>query len=91
MWDIFGQFHRNYVVEPTSDYIVDKIGDVASGVGHSVWDWFVQAIPDIAGYGTMASGIFIVLGSMVGRGGILKPLAYLAGGLIVAVCVLEAA
>lgn len=91
MRDFFGEFHRKYIVEPTGERVGDKFVDLATDIGRNVWEWFVHSIPDLAGYGTMAAGGAIILGSMVGRGGLMKPLAYLAGGLIVAVCILEVA
>jgi len=75
----------------TTRPIVESIKAMFANTGRDVWHWFVESIPDLAGYGTMAAGGFIILGSMVGRGGIAKPLAKLAAGLIVAVCILEAA
>lgn len=62
-----------------------------AGLGMKVWDWFVHSIPDFAGYGTMAVGGYIILASLFGRGSIMKPVGLLAGGLILAVCILEVA
>lgn len=56
--------------------------------GTDLWVWFVEVLPDIAGYGVMACGAFIILGSMISDKGMMKPLACLAGGLILSVCIL---
>lgn len=53
-----------------------------------LWDLFVTYLPDIMGYGAVLAGITIILGAMVGRGGMIKPLAIYAAGLILALCIL---
>ncbi|MBO0602764.1 hypothetical protein I2483_13935 [Sporosarcina sp. E16_3] len=90
MDDFLGGLHRKYIVEPSMDYFVEKAENSLSSIGHSVWEWFVQSLPDLAGYGTMVTGVCVILSTMAGRG-MVRPLGFLAGGLIVAVCVLEAA
>lgn len=52
------------------------------------WDWFIMHLPDIMGYFTVAAGVSIVLGAMIGRGGMMKPLAIYAGLLIMAFLIL---
>ncbi|PEA83783.1 hypothetical protein CON99_09440 [Bacillus pseudomycoides] len=79
-----------------SDSIVDKeiewlfkpIGEFIVTSLHHLGDWFIANLPDIMGYSTMAAAAFIIIGSMTGRGGMMKPLGWLVGGLIAAVCIL---
>lgn len=50
--------------------------------------WFVGNLPDIMGYGAILAGVCIVLGGMIGKGGMIKPLSIYAGLLIIALCIL---
>jgi Peptidase family M23 len=52
------------------------------------WNWFVVNLPDIMGYGAIAAGVFVILGSMAGKGGMIKPLGIYVGALILALCIL---
>lgn len=52
------------------------------------WEWFVSILPDIAGYGILTASAFMMISPLVSRGGLLKPLSYLAAGLTVTVCIL---
>ena len=45
-------------------------------------------LPDIMGYGALLTAACIIIGAMVRKGGMMKPLAYFAGALIIAVCIL---
>lgn len=64
--------------------LLGLLGELFTDLGR----WFIVNLPDIMGYTTIGAGIFIVLGAMVGKGGIMKPLAYWFGALILAVCIL---
>lgn len=87
MWEHFAK--------PTVESVKDSIyADIRGGLaelGVKAWDWFVHIIPDIAGYGTLVAGGMIMIGSLIGEGATFKPAGYLAAGLIVSVCILEAA
>lgn len=74
--------------EQGNKYVMEPIGNFFKNVAMGTWNWFVEALPDIMGYGALATGAIIVLSSMTGNGGIIKPIAYYAGGLIVALCIL---
>lgn len=93
-WDWFNEgvadFERKHIIEPGNEFFKENIRTFLAETGRTVWDWFLQTIPDLVGYGTIAAGALVMLGSMVGRGGLLKPLGYLAGGVVLAVCILEA-
>ncbi|CAM4187304.1 M23 family metallopeptidase [Paenibacillus alkaliterrae] len=82
-----------------SDGVVGKEREVVQTVSNPVWawikaqmidlgHWFVANLPDIMGYGAILAAVCIILGSMAGKGGILKPLAIYAGLLILALCIL---
>lgn len=82
-----------------SNWIVGKEGHAANVASHplqqaaihaglSCWHWFITYLPDLLGYGAIATGIFIILGSMFGKGGMIKPLAIFAGALIIGICIL---
>jgi Peptidase family M23 len=62
-------------------------GHVSDGLTY-LWDQFIFYLPDIIGYTTVGAGTFIILGSMIGRGGMLKPLAFWSGIVIAAICIL---
>lgn len=73
-----------------SEWLVDKqielmlkpLGLLIQGLASSIWHWFIANLPDIMGYTTMVAAIFIVLSSMVGKGGFMKPLAWYSAALI---------
>lgn len=92
MWDWLNdktkQIEKEYIIEPVNNYFLDKVGEFVVETSKDAWTWFVDALPDIAGFGVYAAGAFIMISPLVTRGGMLKPLAYLAGGLIVTVCIL---
>lgn len=63
-------------------------GEWAKETVIDLWDWFVGVLPEIAGYGVLATGAFVMISPLVTRGGIGKPLGILAAGLAVTVCIL---
>jgi murein DD-endopeptidase MepM/ murein hydrolase activator NlpD len=81
------------------DKFIQKESGVIETVSNPVWawtkgqlidfgHWFVTNLPDLMGYGAIMAGVFIILGSMVGKGGMMKPLSIYAGALIVSFLVL---
>ncbi|MGE6488483.1 hypothetical protein [Paenisporosarcina sp. NPDC076898] len=74
--------------EQGDKFIMQPVGEFFKNVASGAWNWFVEVLPDVMGYGALLAAGAIVLGSMVGSGGMMKPLAIYAGGLIVAVCIL---
>ena len=85
--------YDRWVIEKEHELIYrplgEKIGDAFKEIGMMAWDWFVDVLPSIVGYGAVATGAFVILSSMAGRG-MMKPLGIFAGVTIVAVCILEA-
>ena len=80
MWEWFGK--------PTYESVKADIAEV----GLNLWDdWFIQMIPDLAGYGTLLAGGWMMIGSMFSDGAIGKALGLLSAGLIVSVCILGVA
>lgn len=74
------------------EWAIDKI--VSSTINFlgqfikGLWDWFILNLPDIMGYLTIAAGVGIIIGSMFGQGGMMRPLAVYAAALILAFCIL---
>jgi hypothetical protein len=68
------------VTEVVSHPVLSFIGHQLADFGH----WLVSNMPEIMGYGTVLAGACIVLGSMIGKGGMMKPLVVYAMALIVA-------
>lgn len=87
MWEHFGKS----TVDSVKADIYASIKSGLTELGVKAWDWFLHIIPDLAGYGTLVAGGWIMVGAMIGDGATFKPAGYLAAGLIVGVCVLEAA
>ncbi|WP_082197385.1 M23 family metallopeptidase [Rossellomorea vietnamensis] len=71
-----------------SNWFLEWINGHAEHMMSDVWTWFIHALPDIIGYTTIGAGIFIILGSMIGKGGMIKPLAFWSGLVIAAICIL---
>lgn len=70
------------------EFILKPIGNFFKDLGVVSWQWFVENLPDIMGYGGLVAGGAIIIGAMVGKGGMIKPLAIYAGGLIAATLIL---
>jgi|SRR5690625_252930 len=68
--------------------LMKPIGSWVKGGLQDLWAWFIDVLPEIAGYGVMATGAFIMIAPLVSRGGLMKPLSFMVGGLIVTVCIL---
>ena len=83
MWDNFSR--------PAKESVKEGIADGFKGLFKDMGEIAIQMIPDFMGYATIFCGAFIILGAMVSKKAMFRPAGILAGGLIVAVCVLEAA
>jgi murein DD-endopeptidase MepM/ murein hydrolase activator NlpD len=70
------------------EFILKPLGNLFKDIGTGLWSWFIANLPDIMGYGTILAGAIIILSAMAGKGGIIKPLAWYAGAMIIAVCIL---
>lgn len=92
MWDWvndgISNWEQKHIIEPGNEFLLSKVGTFLADLGKDVWHWFIDVLPDIAGYGTFAAGAFIMIAPIAGRGGMLKPLAILAGGLTLSLCIL---
>lgn len=69
------------IFKPIANFITDRLMDM--------WHWFVANIPEIMGYGTLMAAAFIIIGAMIGKGGMIKPLSIYAAGLIAAILIRE--
>lgn len=49
--------------------------------------WIINILPDIVGYATLATGVFIMLSTIAGKG-MLKPLGIYCSLLIFSICML---
>ncbi|MEK4418973.1 hypothetical protein [Bacillus sp. FSL K6-0268] len=85
--DIINDFSDS-IVETEIEFILKPIGHFFKESGLLIWDWFVMNLPDIMGYGALLTAACIIIGAMIRKGGMMKPLAYFAGALIIAVCIL---
>lgn len=72
---------KHWVMNPIKQSVGGWLKDTAIDLGH----WIFNNIPDIMGYGALLAAVCIILGSMIGKGGMIKPLAVYAGTLIIAV------
>lgn len=92
MWesinDKIEEFEQKHIIDPSNEFLLNKLGTSLVELGKDIWHWFVEVLPDVAGYGTIAAGVFIMVSPMANRGGMMKPLGFLAGGLIMSVCIL---
>lgn len=78
----------NKVIGAENELLVGPAIKMFKDLGAAFWGWFVLHLPDIVGYGAIAAGIGMVLGSMVGKGGMMKPFALFVGLFILAACIL---
>lgn len=86
-WDTINGF-SDKVIGGENKIIVGPILRWIHDLSGAFWGWFVLHLPDIVGYGAIAAGIGMILGSMVGKGGMMKPFALFAALFILAVCIL---
>jgi len=73
-----------WIINNERAFLLDGVKKISTGV----WNYFLEILPDLMGYGTLVAGGAIIIGSMVGRGGLMKPLGFFAGSLIVATVIL---
>lgn len=86
-----------WVFEQDENPLYERIGasaldNIITGVKYlatTIWDWFIPVLPDLVGYGAVATGALVIVSTMAGRG-VVKPLGYFGGIAVVAVCILEA-
>lgn len=79
------------IVSKEMEIIFKPIGvfltECMSGLGH----WILANLPDLMGYTTIAAGVLIILGGMLGKANVTKTLGWYFGSFIVAVCILGGA
>ena len=80
---------KEYIYKPLGEKLLTNLGTGLKNIGVDIWNWFVPLIPDVIGYGAVATGVLVILSTLAGRGAI-KPLGYFGGITVLAVCVLEA-
>jgi murein DD-endopeptidase MepM/ murein hydrolase activator NlpD len=66
------------------EYIVKPVSEGFHDLMIGTWKWFVYNLPDFMGFATIGAGAFIIIGSMLGKGSMLKTIAVYSGMLIVA-------
>lgn len=71
-----------------NEAVSQPFGEWVKGTVIDLWDWFVNTLPEIAGYGVMAAGAYIMISPLIGTGGLGKAIGVTAGGLTVTVCIL---
>lgn len=81
--DNFIHGEKEHVAHPFLTWVGGRIAEF--------WhEWFIPNLPDIMGYGAMLAGACMILSSMTGKNGMIRPLAVYAGCLIVSLCILSA-
>ncbi|MBU8908466.1 M23 family metallopeptidase [Desertibacillus haloalkaliphilus] len=83
----FNQF-SDWVIGKETELVLKPFANFIQEVTTDIWMWFVANLPDIMGYGTIAAGVLMIFSSMVGKGGMIKTLAWWFGALILAICIL---
>lgn len=78
----------DWFVGKETEYLLKPLVKLFHDIGAATWHWFIVNLPDIMGYGAVLAGVCIIIGSMLGKGGMLKPLAIYAVALIIAICIL---
>lgn len=68
-------------------FILAPIGSFLKDVVFAGAHWVVANLPDILGYGAIATGVIVILSAMCGKG-ILKPIGWYSGALIAGLCIL---
>lgn len=91
MWDgvngVIKQWEQR-MFDKGNEELTKPMGRWLKEIGTDLWVWFVDVLPDIAGYGVFATGAIVMLSPLVSSSGMFKPLAVMVGGLIVTVCIL---
>lgn len=79
---------EKYIIEPGNKFFEEVVLDFFKKGFIGLWDMFIKVLPDLVGLGAMVVGGFIIIGVMIGRGGMMKPMAYLSGGTVLALCLI---
>lgn len=79
----------DWVVSKEIELFIKPFVKFLEGMATTFWHWFIKVLPDLIGYSAIACGIFIVLGAMIGKGGMMKPLGFFVGLFIIAICILS--
>lgn len=86
--DKFNEF-SDFVIGKEVEFIFKPFMMGIAEMGSNMWQWFILNLPDLMGYATMGAGAFMILGAMIGKSGMLKPLGIYVGMLILALCILS--
>jgi hypothetical protein len=78
----------DWVVSKEIELFIKPFVEFMQGLATTFWHWFIKVLPDLMGYGAIIAGICIILSAMIGRGGLLKPLAVYFAALVIAICIL---
>lgn len=79
------------IVNSEVEVFFKPLGTLLAESLQSLGHWLLVNLPDILGYTTIACGVLIILGGMLGKANVTKTMSWYAGALIVAVCVLGGA
>jgi hypothetical protein len=82
---------NNYEGAPKTSAVMDWLTGEFHDFLLNCWEWFVFYLPDIMGYSAVLTGICIIIGAMIGKGGMIKPFAVFAAAMILALCILGGA
>jgi hypothetical protein len=96
IWQKFWDTGAGASVNKSADWAADKemewllkpIGLFIKKAFLASWHLLVANLPEIMGYGAMLAGICIILGAMIGRGGMIKPIAIYTGLFFIAALIL---
>lgn len=67
--------------------IKNSISEMVTRVFEATHEWFIGVLPDLVGYGTLATGAAVIGYSLAGQG-MMKPLGIYSCVLIVSLCIL---
>lgn len=81
----------DYLLEKEVELLLKPLGLFLQKCAVMLWHWFLTNLPDIMGYGAILTGVCIILGSMIGKGGMMKPIAIYSGFFIIALLLLGGA
>lgn len=84
----FIEKEKEFIGKATEGFLAN-LGQGIKNIGMDIWNWFVPTIPDLIGYGAVATGVLVIFNSMASRG-VVKPMGWFAGVSVLAVCILEA-
>lgn len=79
------------IVGKEMEVIFKPVGTLLSESLQSLGHWLLVNLPDLLGYTTIAAGVLIILGGMLGKANVTKTMSWYFGAFIVAVCVLGGA